>query len=171
MKKVNLEKKYIYNIVILGVLYLSWIISTFIIRKVNGFEDPKNFFYNYYGMTVVLGSLLALIYTILLHYPLLSIMSKNVNSRVENEVVALRRDYSIKCLYTIIVGFYLMSICVIAKSENIASVTALGFGLLELFAGLTMFLYSAFTIEYSIKYRNLLFVDKKQHQNADVESK
>ena len=77
--------------------------------QISGTDDRNIVYIN------LLGSFLAVIFTVILHYPLIPVFSKNVNARIENEVVNVRRSYAIKVLST-----FNGKIIAIQQEKNIA---------------------------------------------------
>ena len=103
----------------------------------------------------LLGSFLAAIFTVILHYPLIPVFSKNVNARIENEVVNLRRSYAIKVLYTLFLEY--------DNSEDpslVATIVA---------ASLMVVVLIVLTLQHIKRMNTILNVDKLQHRNADIE--
>ena len=165
MKKVKLSKNQLINAIIIMVLYLTWIISSNVVAYISNFNDYHLL------LTNLFGSILALVFAIILFAPLIPCFSKLVNSRVEDEVVKLRRSYSIKMLYTIIIGFFIFSILWIEKINdgNVHPVAANVWGTIEFAASLEFIFTVIFSIEYFRKTRELYYMDKLQHSNEDIQ--
>ncbi len=159
MSKHKFTTKQIINIVIITILYVTWIVGIHVLMQISGNDDRLIVYTN------LVGSFLALIFTITLHYPLIPMFSKKVNQRTENEVVALRRSYAIQVLYTIIIGFFISVFLIFIGSEDeertiyfVATVASLAF-----------VVFAIFTFVHMNKIKTVLYVDKQQHRNADIE--
>ena len=164
MNKHKLTKSNILHIVILTILYVTWIVGIHVLIQISGNQDK------YIIYTNLLGSAIALIYTIILHYPLIPWFSKYINSRTENEAVEIRRDYAIKCLYTIIIGFFGCAFTIFLHYDEFEPhPLAYSIGIVPVVAGIMMAAYSIFTMQYFKRMKILLYVDKLQHKNADIE--
>ncbi len=164
MKKHKLTNSDILNVVIITVLYVTWIVGMHVLISISGNED-KHIIY-----TNLLGSFLALIFAIILHYPLIPWFSKYINQRTENEAVRIRRNYAIKALYTIIIGFFACAFTTFLQYNDFTQhPLAYSWGIVYLCAGLMMIMFAIFTLQYFKKMKILLYVDKLQHKNADIE--
>ena len=164
MNKHKLTKSHIFNIVILAVLYVTWIVSIHVMMQISGNDDMHIIYTN------LLGSFLALIFTIILHYPLIPWFSKYINQRTENEAVAIRRNYAIKALYTIIIGFFVCAFLMFLEFDNFDKhPLAHSWGVSVFCASLMVGTFTIFTLQYFKKMKILLYVDKLQHKNADIE--
>ena len=164
MNKYRFTNKEILHTVIISVLYVTWIVSMHVLVTISGHSDK------YITYTNLTGSVIALIYTIFLHYPLIPIFSKYINQRTEKEAVELRRSYCIKVLYTIILGFFGASFLTFLQMDKYdVHLMAQSWGVLGIEAATMMTLYCVFTIRYAQKMKTLLYVDKLQHKNADIE--
>ena len=164
MNKHKLTKSNIINVVIITILYVTWIVGIHVLIQISENQDK------YIIYTNLLGSFIALIYTIMLHYPLIPWFSKYINSRTENEAVEIRRNYAIKCLYTIIIGFFACAFTIFLQYD-VFDAHPLGYsiGVVPVCAGIMMGAYSIFTMQYFKKMKILLYIDKLQHKNADIE--
>ena len=164
MNKYKFNNKQIINVIIISILYVTWIIGLNVVMGISGHRD------NYIMYSNICGSVIALIYTIILHYPLIPIFSKYINARTEAQVVAIRRDYAIKALYTVIIGFFVATFLIFLKMDDRSEhLIAASWGLVETVAALMMGTFSIFTIQYWKKMKILVYVDKLQHKNADIE--
>jgi len=164
MNKYKFNSKEFINIIIISILYVTWIIGLNVIMGISGYHD------NYITYSNICGSVIALIYTIILHYPLIPIFSKYINARTEAQAVAIRRDYAIKALYTVIIGFFVATFLMFLRMENYEEhLVAASWGLIETVAAIMMGTFSVFTIQYWKKMKILVYVDKLQHKNADIE--
>ena len=163
MKKFKFTKNQLINIFILAIIYITWIISIHVVMQIADRQD------NYIIYTNLVGSVIAFAYTILLHYPLIPLFSKYINARTENEAVALRRSYAIKVLYTIIIGFFCMAFIMFLELDTEKHILAYSWGLIRLAAGVVMATFAIFTLQHMRRMRVLMYVDKLQHKNADIE--
>ena len=164
MNKHKLTKSNILNIVIITVLYVTWIVGIHVMIQMSGNED-KHIVY-----TNLLGSFIALIYAIFLHYPLIPLFSKYINQRTENEAVAIRRNYAIKALYTIVIGFFACAFTMFLGYDKFDEhPLAQSWGIVTICASVMMATFSIFTLQYFKKMKILMYVDKLQHKNADIE--
>ena len=164
MSKHKLTTKQIINVVIISILYVTWIVGIHVLMQISGNEDRHIIYSN------LLGSFLALIFAIMLHYPLIPLFSKYVNARTENEVVALRRSYAIKVLYTIIIGFFISVFLMFLgydNKEEYPFVAAIN--LVVTAAGIMTIVFTVLTLQYMKRMKTILYVDKLQHKNADIE--
>ena len=127
--------------------------------QISGNDDRFIIYFN------LLGSFLALIFTIALHYPLIPMFSKNINQRTENEVVALRRSYAIQVLYTIIIGFFITVFIMFLGNEDKERTIYF----VATSASLMVVVFALFTFVHMKKMHTVLYVDKQQHRNADIE--
>ena len=164
MNKYKFTNKEILHISIITVIYVTWIISMHVLMAMTGEQDSHIIY------TDILGSALALIYTIFLHYPLMPFMSKYINARTEAEAVKIRREYAIRALYCIVLGFFVLAFFLFLKLDNfhehpVAQSVGVMFFPFAIAAGS----FAVFTIKYSKKMRILMYVDKLQHKNADIE--
>ena len=160
MSKHKLNTKQIINIVIITILYVTWIVGIHVLMQISGTDDRNIVYIN------LLGSFLAVIFTVILHYPLIPVFSKNVNARIENEVVNVRRSYAIKVLYTLIIGFFLSVFFLFLEYDNseepslVAAIIA---------ASLMVCILIVLTLQHIKIMNTILNVDKLQHRNADIE--
>ena len=128
--------------------------------QISGTDDRNIVYIN------LLGSFLAVIFTVILHYPLIPVFSKKVNARIENEVVNVRRSYAIKVLYTLIIGFFLSVFFLFLEYDNseepslVATIVA---------ASLMVVVLIVLTLLHIKRINTILNVDKLQHRNADIE--
>ena len=164
MSKHKLTNSQILHVVLITILYVTWIVSIHVVMQISG-NDDKHIIY-----TNLVGSAIALFYAIMLHYPLIPLFSKYINQRTENEAVAIRRAYSIKVLYTVIIGFFLCAFALFLKLDDFQeNIVAASWGVVTLIAGLMVTTFTIFTLQYWKKMKVLLYVDKLQHKNADIE--
>ena len=160
MSKHKLNTKQIINIVIITILYVTWIVGIHVLMQISGTDDRNIVYIN------LLGSFLAVIFTVILHYPLIPVFSKKVNARIENEVVNVRRSYAIKVLYTLIIGFFLSVFFLFLEYDNspepslVATIVA---------ASLMVCILIVLTLQHIKRMNTILNVDKLQHRNADIE--
>ena len=164
MNKYKFTNKEIINIVIISIIYVTWIVGIHLLLSISEHKD------DYIIYTNLVGSAIALFYTIFLHYPLMPIFSKYLNARTEKEAVEIRRNYAIKVLYTVVIGFFACSFFMFLRMDDgEAHPVAHALGLIELVASIMMATYSIFTLQYWKKMKVLEYVDKLQHKNADIE--
>ena len=160
MSKHKLTTNQMINIVIITILYVTWIVGIHVLMQISGIDDRNIVYIN------LLGSFLAAIFTVTLHYPLIPVFSKNVNARIENEVVNVRRSYAIKVLYTLIIGFFLSVFFLFLEYDNspepslVATIVA---------ASLMVAVLIVLTLLHIKRMNTILNVDKLQHRNADIE--
>ena len=165
MNKYKLTNNQKLHIIILTVLYATWIIGIHVLMAIANNQDE---FITY---TNLVGSFLALLYTIFLHYPLIPFMSKYINARTEKEAVKIRREYAIQALYCIILGFFACAFSLFLKVDIFEEHPfATSFGVIFIVASCMMTPYSIFTVKYWEKMKILMYVDKLQHKNADIEN-
>ncbi len=163
MKKIKQKRSKLVQSIIFLILYLTWIISVGVISAIGENKDEHIVY------TSIVGTVFALVYAIVYHFPLIPFFSKKVNARVKTQIVDIRENYAVKALYTIILGFFAMSICLVADLNDPAlNPVTEGWGLLEFFAGVTMSLYCVFSIDFIIKSRSIYYMDKLQHINDDI---
>jgi len=164
MNKYKLTNKEKLHSVILAIIYVTWIVGIHVIMSMSEHQD------NYIIYTNLVGSVIALIYAVILNYPLIPLFSRNLNARTEKEAVKTRRGYAIKILYTIIIGFFVCVFLLFLQLDNAENYPyAKGWGVLETAAGVMICVYTIFTIQHLEKMKTLMFVDKLQHKNADIE--
>jgi len=164
MNKYKFTNKEIINIALISIIYVTWIVGIHVVMQISEHSD------NYIIYTNLVGSAIALFYTIFLHYPIMPIFSRYLNARTEKEAVEIRRDYAIKVLYTVVIGFFVCSFLMFLRYDNNeAHPVAYAFGLIEFAASMMMATFSIFTLQYWRKMKVLQYVDKLQHKNADIE--
>ena len=164
MNKHKLTKKEILHVVILSIIYATWIISIHVVMSISGYQDDHIMYAN------IVGSILALIYVIFLNYPLIPIISRYINARTENEAVKIRHEYAIRALYCIILGFFLCTFLMFLKLDNFEEhPLAQSWHVVGIGTALMIIPYAIFSIKYVEKMRILVYVDKLQHKNADIE--
>ena len=165
MNKHKLTNKEILHIVIISIIYVTWIVSIHVLMAISENKD------NYIIYTNLVGSAMALFFTIMLHYPLIPIFSRYINARTENDAVKIRRNYAIKALYTLVIGFFACAFMLFLDVRNFEKYPlASSWGLLGFTATVMMTTFAIFTIQYWKKMKILMYVDKLQHKNADIES-
>ena len=164
MNKYKFTNKEILNIVFISIIYITWIVGIHVLMSISEHKD------DYIIYTNLVGSAIALFYTIFLHYPLIPLFSRYLNARTEKEAVEIRRNYAIKVLYTVVIGFFTCSFFMFLRFDNgELHPVANAFGLVEFAASIMMATYSIFTLQYWRKMKVLQYVDKLQHKNADIE--
>ena len=145
-------------------MYVTWIVGIHVLMSISEHKD------DYIVYTNLVGSAIALFYTIFLNYPLIPLFSRFINARTEKEAVEIRRSYAIKVLYTVVVGFFVCSFLMFLRVDSSeAHPAASALGLIELAASIMMATYAIFTLQYWKKMKVLEYVDKLQHKNADIE--
>ena len=165
MNKYKLTNKQILHVIIITILYATWIIGIHVVQSIAKVED------NHIMYTNILGSALALVFTVILHYPLIPVFSRYINARIEQQAVEIRRSYAIKALYTVVIGFFFCSFFLFLKLDNFDEhPIAQSWGMVETAAALMLASFSIFTIQCWKRMKILIYVDKLQHRNADIES-
>ena len=164
MNKYKFTNKEILHIAFISIIYVTWIVGIHVLMSISQNND-NNIIY-----TNLVGSVMALCFTIFLHYPLLPIYSKFINARTEKEAVAIRRSYAIKALYTIVIGFFVCSFIMFLRLDlSERNQLASAIGTIELGASLMMGTFAFYTLQYWKRMKVLEYVDKLQHKNADIE--
>ena len=165
MNKHKFTNSQILNMIIISILYVTWIVGIHVVLSISNVED------NHIIYTNIVGSLLALVFTVIMHYPLIPMFSRHINARIESEAVKIRRSYAIKALYTIIIGFFFCAFFLFLKLDDLDEhPLAASWGLVETAAALMLGSFAIITIQCWKKMKILVYVDKLQHKNADIES-